>query len=203
MIKYLKYIINIFNKIQNSKLVISLIKNKKIANILAIIITITIVTIILTKVNIYEVFQSLKNVKPLYIVAAIVISMIYAMAIGGTKWYLILKLSKQSISLKEAMFIYLSAFSISVTLPFKSGDLIKPTYLMKKKGFSFKKVTSTIIFDNTLDMITVIFFSSLGLIIWLVDIPMKLTLWSLVMIMITILTFTILKKINIEWLYAF
>lgn len=134
---------------------------------------------------------------------AVLFSFIFTFVIIPLKWKLILDYIKCNLSFKEVFFINVSALPISHIMPFKSGDLIKSLYLKRQNKLSFKKATSTIVFDNALDLFTLLFFTFLAFTFLSVQLPYKLYFWFSIMAFFLVSVMLIAEKIPSYFFYSF
>ena len=133
----------------------------------------------------------------------VLVSFVFSFVILPLKWKLILNYIKCKISFKEVLFINVSAWPISQIMPFRSGDLIKSLYLKRQNKLSFKKGTSTLGFDNAIDLFTLLFFAILAFIFLSVQFPYKLYLWFSIMTLFLVSVVLLAKKIPSELFYSF
>jgi len=134
---------------------------------------------------------------------AVLFSFAFTFVLIPLKWKLILDYIKCNISFKEAFFIHVSALPISYIMPFKSGDLIKSLYLKRQNKLAFKKATSTLVFDNAIDLFTILFFTFLSFIFLSVEIPYKLYFWFSIMALFLVCIILIAKNIPSDFFYSF
>lgn len=172
-------------------------------NILAAIITVFIFAILFSKIDFFNVINTIKNINLLMLLIAVLFSFIFTFVLIPLKWKLVLDYIKCNISFKEAFFIHVSALPISYIMPFKSGDLIKSLYLKRQNELSFKKATSTLVFDNAMDLFTLLLFTFLAFILLSVQLPYLLYFGFSVMAFALVCVIIIAKKLPSDFFYSF
>jgi uncharacterized membrane protein YbhN (UPF0104 family) len=178
--------------------------NKKVFfSIITTIITVLIFAVLFSKINFLSVVNIIKNANLLMLSVAILFSFAFTFVLIPLKWKLILDYIKCDISFKEAVFINVSAWPISMIMPFRSGDLIKSLYLKRQNKLSFKKATSTLVFDNAMDLFTLLFFTFLAFIFLSVQLPYKLYFLFSIMTLFLICVILIAKNIPSDFFYSF
>lgn len=178
-------------------------KKKLFLNIITALIAIFLFILLFSKNNFFSVVNVIKNANLLVLILAVLFSFVFTFVLIPLRWKLILGYIKCNISFKEAFFICVSALPISYIMPFKSGDLIKSLYLKRQNKLSFKKATSTLVFDNAMDLFTLLFFTFLAFIFLSVQLPHKLYFWFLIMAFFLVCTILIAKRIPSDFFYSF
>lgn len=178
-------------------------KKQLFFSIITTIITIFIFIILFSKIDFFSVFNIIKNANLPMLLIAVLFSFAFTFVLIPLKWKLVLNYIKCSLSFKEAFFIHVSALPISYIMPFKSGDLIKSLYLKRQNKLPFKKATSTLVFDNAMDLFTLLFFTFLAFIFLSVQFPYKLYFWFLIMAFFLVCVILTAKKIPSDFFYSF
>jgi len=178
-------------------------KKKIFLGIITTLITILIFVILFSKINFVSVVNIIKNANLLRLLIAILFSFAFAFFLIPVKWKLVLHYIKCNLSFKEAFFIHVSALPISYIMPFKSGELIKSLYLKRQNKLAFKKATSTLVFDNAMDLFTLLFFTFLSFIFLFSEIPYKLYFLFSIMALFLVCIRLIAKKIPSDFFYSF
>ena len=178
-------------------------KKKAIFNIIVTLITIFIFAILFSKIDFFSVVSIIRKVNLLILLIAVSFSFVFTFVLVPLKWKLVLDCIKCNLSFKEVFFIHASALLICTIMPFRSGDLIKSLYLKRQNKLSFRKATSTLIFDNAMDLFTLLFFSFLAFIFLSVQFPFKLYLWFLIVVFFIVCVILIAKKIPSDFFYSF
>jgi len=178
-------------------------KKQLFFSIITTIITVFIFVILFYKISFFEVVDIIKNTNLLMLLIAVSVSLVFTFFVLPLKWKLVLNYIKCYISFKEAFFIHVSAFPISLIMPVKSGDLIKSLYLKRQNKLSFKKATSTLVFDNAMDLFTLLFFIFIAFIFLSVQFPYELYFWFSIMAFFLVCVILIAKKIPSDFFYSF
>lgn len=178
-------------------------KKQLFFSIITTIITVLIFAILFSQIDFFSVFNIIKNANLPMLLIAVLISFVFTFVLIPLKWKLVLNYIKCNLSFKEAFFISASVWPISMLMPFKSGDLIKSLYLKRQKKLSFKKATSTLVFDNAIDLLTLLFFTFLAFIFQYVQLPYKLYFWFSIMAFFLFCVMLIAKKIPSDFFYSF
>jgi len=147
---------------------------KIIKHTFVLLLTITILTFLFSKIDFLELVNTFKQVNLILLLFAVFISFFNNIFLNGDMWKRILKYLGCDISLKEAVFIRMASYPLKVLLPVKSGEFFRVLYLKKQKNFSLKKGAASIIFDILLNMcvlLSIIFASIIFLKINLFNIP--------------------------------
>jgi len=178
-------------------------KKQLFSSIITAIITVFIFAILFSKINFFGVLNVLKNANLLMLLIAALFSFAFTFVLIPLKWKLVLDYIKCNISFKEAFFIHVSALPILYIMPFRSGELIKSLYLKRQNKLSFKKATSSLVFDNAIDLFTLLFFTILAFIFLSVEIPYKLYFWFSIMALFLVCIILIAKNIPSDFFYSF
>lgn len=133
--------------------------------ILPILTPIIIFIILFSKINLLAVMGVLKNANVLLISIAIILSILSNLLLTSDSWRRVLKILKCNLSLKKAFFIRAASYPIKCILPLNSGDLTRAIYLKRRNLLSFKKSVSSLIFNDILFFLALLFFILLGLIL--------------------------------------
>jgi len=178
--------------------------NKKLVfNIIITLITILIFIVLFYKFDFTKVIKIIKNADFFILSIAIFFSFVFTFVIIPFKWKLILDFINYNISFKEAFFIHVSSLPTSYIMPLKSGDLIKSLYLKRYNKLSFRKATSTLIFDNTMDLFILVLFSFSGLIFLFQKFSFETYLWFIITAFFFILILLIAKSVPSDLFHSF
>ncbi len=137
--------------------------SNKLKNIILILITILIFIVLFTKVDLMETIKTLKKTNLSFFFLAIIISIISNIFICAHRWFLVLKELNGKISFKEVIFVKIGSYPLCTVMPFKSGELLKSVYLKKKKILSFKKSTSSLLYNALVDMFALVILFVIGI----------------------------------------
>ena len=171
--------------------------------IITALITLFIFGVLFSKIDFFSVVDIIKNANLFMLSIAALFSFAFTFVLIPFKWKLVLDYIKCNISFKEAFFIHVSALPISFIMPFKSGELVKSLYLKRQNRLSFKKATSTLVFDNAIDLFTILFFTFLAFIFLSVQFPYRLYFWFSIMVFFFVCVILIAKKIPSDFFYSF
>jgi len=178
-------------------------KKKIFLGIITAIITVLIFLILFSRIDFFSVVNIIRHANLLMLLIAILFSFVFTFVLIPLKWKLILDYIKCNISFKEAFFIHVPALPISWIMPLKSGELIKSLYLKRQNKLSFKKATSSLVFDNAMDLFTILFFTILAFIFLSIEIPYKLYFWFSIMALSLVCIILIAKNIPSDFFYSF
>jgi len=154
--------------------------------------------IILSKMNIGEIFQNIKNIRLPYLIFALILTV--PTFINKTLcWNYIIKQQGINYNLKDSFLMYCSGLYIGLLTPGRMGEIAKALYL-KKDGHSIGKSLVSTILDRLTDFAFLLVFLFLGSLFFL-TIFQKQILISISILIISILLFVIFLKIGlIKWI---
>lgn len=154
--------------------------------------------IILSKTNIGEIFQNIKNIKFPSLVFAItlLLPMLFNKALC---WNYIKRKQGIKYNLKNSFLMYCSGLYIGILTPGRMGEIAKALYL-KKDGYSMGKSLVSAVLDRLSDFVFLLLFLFFGSLFFL-TIFQKQILISISILIISILLFVIFLKIGlIKWI---
>jgi len=153
--------------------------------------------IILSKTNLGEIFQNIKNINPLYLILAMLMTI--PMLFNKTLcWNYIKKQQGIKYSLKDSFLMYCSGIYVGLMTPGKMGEIAKALYL-KKDGYSMGKSLVSAILDRLTDFAFLLIFLLFGSLFFL-TIFQKQILILILGIIISIFLFVIFLKIGLtKW----
>ena len=153
--------------------------------------------IILSKANLGEIFQSINNIKPAYLIFAILL-LLPALIVKTLCWMYIIKQQGINYSLKNAFLMYCSGLYIGILTPGKMGEITKALYL-KKDGHSMGKSLIGVVLDRASDFAFLLTFTFFGALFFITTFQKQITIFVLGTILAVILFFIFLKKGLIKW----
>ncbi|MFH2013664.1 MAG: lysylphosphatidylglycerol synthase transmembrane domain-containing protein, partial [Patescibacteria group bacterium] len=161
------------------------------------IIGLIIFAIILSKTNLEGIFQNIKNINPLYLILAMLMT-IPTLFNKALCWNYIKRKQGIKYNLKDSFLMYCSGIYIGLITPGRIGEITKAIYL-KKDGHSMGKSLVSVILDRLIDFIFLFIFLFLGSLFFL-TIFQKQILIFIFGIIITVILFVIFLKIGlIKW----
>jgi len=132
----------------------------KLRKALEILILITIIGIIIYKVDIKKSIEIITDVNPILFILSLIIDLILLFIIAyGIK---VLFDTLKPIKINEWLAIYIPSFLSGLVLPGRAGD-ITTTLLAKKKGFEYGQSTTLILIDKLITLIIFIPISAIGI----------------------------------------
>lgn len=153
--------------------------------------------IILSKSNLREIFQNIKNISPHYLILAalLTIPLLFSKALG---WNYIKKQQGIKYNLKDSFLMYCSGLYIGVLTPGRIGEIAKALYL-KNDGYSLGKSLVGVFLDRLSDFVFLLVFIFLGS-LFLLTTFQKQILILILGIAILVLLFMLCLKIGlINW----
>lgn len=150
--------------------------------------------IILSKVDLEEVFQNIKNINSFYLILALLMTFptIFNKALC---WNYIKKQQGIKYSLKNSFLMYCSGIYVGLITPGRIGEVAKALYL-KKDGYSMGKSLVSAILDRLTDFVFLLIFLLFGSLFFL-TIFQKQILILILGIIISIFLFVIFLKIGL------
>jgi hypothetical protein len=85
--------------------------------------------------------------------------------IGAHKTWLVIKTMKIRISYREALLLHMGTSVFRFLLPFQSGELVKMTYLCRRRHVRFGYSAGIVIFDRCLDLVGAATWLVLGIVL--------------------------------------
>lgn len=154
--------------------------------------------IILSRVNLEEIFQNIKEINPFYLILAILIN--FPMLINKTLCWNYLK-RRQGIKykLKDSFLMYYSGLFIGILTPGRLGEITKALYL-KKDGYSMGKSLVSAILDRFTDFVFLLVFLFIGSLFLVTGFQKQIFIIVLGIIIVIILFIIFLKIGLIKWL---
>ena len=154
--------------------------------------------ILLSRTNLGEIFQNIKNIKLAYLIFALVLT-IPMFLNKSLCWNYIKKQQGIKYSLKDSFLMYCSGLYIGLLTPGRMGEIAKALYL-KKDGYSMGKSLVSAILDRLTDFAFLLLFLFFGSLFFL-TIFQKQILIFVFGIIIGVILFVIFLKIGlIRWL---
>jgi len=153
--------------------------------------------LILSRMDLGEIFQNIKNINFSYILLAIIITFPIILS-KSLCWNYIKKQQGIKYKLKDSILMHLSSIYVGLITPGKIGELSKALYL-KKDGYSMGKSLVSGILDRISDFVFLLFFIFFGSLFFLV-ILQKQILFLIFGIILAIIVFLIFSKIGLtKW----
>ncbi|MFH1456934.1 MAG: lysylphosphatidylglycerol synthase transmembrane domain-containing protein [Patescibacteria group bacterium] len=153
--------------------------------------------VILSRSNIGEIFNNIKNIKLSYLAVALILS--FPMLINKALcWNYIKKIQKIKYNLKDSFLMYCSGLYIGILTPGRAGEIVKSLYL-KKDGHSMGKSLVSTVLDRLSDFAFLLLFLLLGSLFFLSTFQ-KQTLILIIGIIIIVIGFFIALKVGlVKW----
>lgn len=136
--------------------------------------SISVLILLLFKVNVVKVLNTIKIADPLLLIIALLISSFVNIFVAADKYKRILGSMNCPISLKESSFIVCGSGPLRLMFPFKSGEVIKAIYLSKHRNLPIGRGISSILFDKVLNLMGTCFFLFLGIFLIDVNLPKEI-----------------------------
>jgi len=150
--------------------------------------------IILSRMNLGEIFQNISNIKPIYLIAAVLL-LFPSLIVKTLCWNYIMRQQEIRYSLKDSFLMCCSGLYIGILTPGRMGELAKVLYL-KKDGHSMGRSLVSVILDRLSDfafLLVFIFFSCL----FFLNIIYRQILISTIVILTSLILLFILFKIGL------
>jgi hypothetical protein len=152
---------------------------------------------ILSRTNVGEIFQNIKNINPLYLVLALLISL--PMLINKTLcWHYIIKQQGIKYNLKDSFLMYCSGLYIGILTPGRLGEITKALYL-KKDGHSMGKSLVGAILDRLSDFAFLLVFIFAGSLFFLTIFQKQVLILILGIVISVFLLVIFLETGLIKW----
>lgn len=168
-------------------------KPKKLAlNALPFVLTVVILVALLSFIDLHALLAAFRKSDPLYLLAALAISIIFSILLLADKWRRIVNELGYSLSYLDALYIHLASRPISFILPLKSGEFAVAYYLKRQKGFGFMKVASSVLLDKYLALISTLQLCLVGalLLFW--------GRWALIVVLLAGLLFSLVLVVPLQ-----
>ena len=153
--------------------------------------------IILSRSNLGEIFQNIKNINPFYLILAALttLPMFFNKALC---WNYLKRQQGIKYNLKDSFLMYCSGMYIGLLTPGRLGEVTKALYL-KKDGYSLGKSLVSVILDRLSDFAFLLIFLCIGS-LFLISVLQEQILIMILGIVIAVLLFIIFLKIGlIKW----
>lgn len=161
------------------------------------IIGLIIFAIILSKTNLEGIFQNIKNINPLYLILAMLMT-IPTLFNKALCWNYIKRKQGIKYNLKDSFLMYCSGIYIGLITPGRIGEITKAIYL-KKDGHSMGKSLVSTVIDRLSDFAFLLLFLFVGS-LFLITIFQKQVLILILGIILSIAIFLIALKFDlIKW----
>lgn len=153
--------------------------------------------IILSRTNLGEIFNNIKNIKLNYLIIALLVSfpMLFNKALC---WNYIKKQQGIKYNLKDSFLMYCSGLYIGILTPGRVGEVAKSLYL-KKDGHSLGKSLVSTIIDRLSDFAFLLLFLLLGSLFFLTIFQKQVLILILGIILAVILFLVVLKMGLVKW----
>ena len=153
--------------------------------------------IILSRTNPGEILQNISNIKPAYLIVAILL-LLPALIVKTLCWMYIIKQQGIEYSLKDAFLMYCSGLYIGILTPGKMGEITKALYL-KKDGHSMGKSLIGVILDRISDFAFLLTFAFFGALFFIATFQKQVVIFILGTIVAVVLFFIFLKTGMVKW----
>ena len=136
-------------------------RSSRLKTVLVLSITIAIFYSIFTKIDFYSVIVVLSHANIFYLLIALSLLFVIIL-ITAKRWQTILETMGYNFQYNECFSLIMAAFPLTSITPSKSGDVIKAYYLKDKIPTS--KTIGSVITERMFDVLTLVFFSLIGMI---------------------------------------
>lgn len=155
--------------------------------VLMLIVSIGILIIIFSKIEVEVILKYLRRVKIVYLLSALSISTLINIGVGTYKWQRLLNYSGCDISFCETLFVFIHSAPLRFILPFKSGELVIAQYLKTNKNLPVLLGAGLLmVVDKIYNILAIVIYFSLGFIFLKLEIWKKCVLWSIIVLMLFI-----------------
>lgn len=132
-------------------------------NWLSLIISIIIILILFSKLNLKTIFNIIKNSDILLLSVSLILALFITFFLVAVVWFIILKELGCRLKFQEVLFMRIGSFPIKAILPMKTGNLSVAYYLKKKHDFSFKKGISFLVYNEFIFFLALAMYFFVGL----------------------------------------
>ena len=154
--------------------------NRKVLGIIGIIIFV----IILSRLDLKEVYHIIRSIDPTWIAALVVMRILYII-IRSYAWQYILRLMRIRYPLSRCFLVYCAGQFVGQVTPGRLGDLVRVVYL-KKDGYNLIRPLITVLLDRISDITFVLLASYLSMYIF-IDYFFEEIIWISLLIFISII----------------
>lgn len=151
----------------------------------------TLFVVILSRMNLEEIFQNISNIKPVYLITAILL-LIPSLIIKTLCWNYIMRRQGIKYDLKDSFLMYCSGLYIGIVTPGRMGEITKALYL-KKDGHSMGKSLVGAILDRLSDFAFLLIFTFLGSLFFLNVIYKQILIFLIIILILLVLLFILFK----------
>jgi len=153
--------------------------------------------LILSRADLGEIFQNIKNINPLYLILAMLMT-VPTLFNKTLCWNYIKRQQRIKYSLKNSFLMYCSGLYIGLLTPGRLGEIAKALYL-KKDGYSMGKSLVSVVLDRLSDFVFLLLFIFWGSVLFF-TVFQKTILIPVLYMTIVIALFLIFLKIGlIKW----
>lgn len=154
---------------------------------------------ILLKINLQELFLTLRKINLFYFLIAIILALISAL-LGILKWRVLIKSQEIKVSFITLAKIYLKGFFLGTITPGKLGEFWKVKYLTEKCEISSGLAFYTTLMDRIIDLVIIVGISlaGVGSLFSLYGIEADWAVIILWLILISLIVYFLTKKNNIR-----
>lgn len=155
--------------------------------------------IILSRTNLKEVFQNIKNINPSFLGFSLLLGLL-VLFFEAVRWNLIKRKQNIKYSLKDSLLMYGAGVYIGILTPGRLGELVKALYL-KNDGYSLGRSFVGAVLHRIFDFAFISIFILFGSLFFL-TIFQKQTLILILGIVISVLLLTVLIKTGlVKWFF--
>lgn len=120
-------------------------------------------TVLLVRTDADKLFPLIAGADPLYLAAALVVSLLNAVVVATRKYSALLGCFGLSISFLESMIIRLGSLPAKIIMPLKSGEFFRVLYLRNKHNMEYKSGVYSIILGYLARIPALLFLAASGL----------------------------------------
>src|SRR4030042_2150711 len=147
--------------------------------------------IILSRMNVGKIIQNISNIKPVYLITAILL-LVPSLIIKTLCWNYIMRQQGIKYGLKDSVLMYCSGLYIGIVTPGRMGEITKALYL-KNDGHSMGKSLVSTILDRLSDFAFLLVFIFLGSLFFLNVIYKQILIFIIVILISLVLLFILFK----------
>ena len=168
-------------------------KNQQKINFIFKILGIIVFLLILKKIDFNNLKTQFKNINYIKIIYGIVFLFLYHI-LKSYRWKLLLSFQNIKIKLFNCYCMYIKGLYLGLVTPGRIGDFVKIIYL-KNRNVDVIKSSVNVIIDRIIDMVFMLFFSSIVLIYFFLTIKLSLKISLLILFFYTVIFFIFIIKI--------
>ncbi|MBU0979698.1 MAG: flippase-like domain-containing protein [Nanoarchaeota archaeon] len=163
------------------------------------IIGVIILVILLWRLDLGEIAQTISRIEPVWFLLSL-LTIAPICLLRGLRWRLVIRSLGVKYSLWKSTRGYLMGMGLGSLTPGRIGNFVRVRFLQKDRSLSFERSLLTVVVDNLLDIVMLVFVAMLGVLIllikWHVELVSKEWLIVLsVLAAVTVLSFIFRKRL--------